>query len=215
MPRQMPRFDNVLAAQLRLAEGIVSAGETMRRDGGVMGQKEWTIARLEALHELAFLRVFLCWESCLESVFYRSLCGFSSKVGQEVLLSGSHFRTLASAEASVLNGRRYLLWHNPGDVVKRCKKYICSGTGYHAVQETILSSHQTRLELIGAIRHRIAHHQTDARNQFDTATLAFAARTYANSQPGRFLRDREIVPPYRRWMTILSSELISLLSQMV
>ncbi len=211
----MPRFDNVLSAQVRLAEGLVTAGETMRRQGGALGQKEWTLSRLEALYELAFFRVFLSWESCLESVFYRSLCGYSSRVGQEVLLSGPHYRTLFLAETAVLGGRRYKLWHSPGDVIRRCQSFISSAPGCHAVQETVLSSHQSRLEQIGAIRHRIAHLQTDAMRNFNTATLALSGRTYSRAQPGRFLRDRESAAPKRRWISVLSAELVALMGQMV
>ena len=164
-----------------MAEGLVTAGETMRAAGGDLGRRHWTPSRIESLYELAFFRVFLCWETCLESLFYRSLCGYASQVGQEVLLTGRHFKSLRTAEAAVLGNKKYLLWHSPKDVIARCKGYFRSGAGYNAVQESVLTSHQTRLEQIVAIRHRTAHHQTDVVAQCPMSTNCRSSNTGSHS----------------------------------
>lgn len=70
MPRRMPRFDRTLSNQAQSAIGIVKAGEIAHVSGGLAIRREWNLVRLEALYELAFLRVFAAWEACLEAVFY-------------------------------------------------------------------------------------------------------------------------------------------------
>jgi hypothetical protein len=102
MARRMPRFDLVLSRQSQLALGIVRAGEITRTAAGAVGRREWNVPRLEALCELAFLRVFSAWEACLEAVFFRSLCGYASRIGRETLVAGGYFPTVAAAETSVL-----------------------------------------------------------------------------------------------------------------
>jgi hypothetical protein len=222
MPRLMPRYDLTLRGQADLANGIVTAGETVRLTGGV-GREQWTLARVELLYELAYLRFFVMWEELLECVFFRSLCGYQSRAGQEVLVPaacgpgfiGPHFRSLSGAETVVYGGADFLLWHDPDKVIKRCKKYILSGPGAGpAQQENVITSSYDRLKHFAAIRHRIAHEQEDARNKFDTATHHFVGHKYAASRPGRFLRDFEPASaPPKRWLAAIADELIGLMGQ--
>ncbi len=212
----MPRFDLVLSAQAQLAIGIARAGEISRLSGVTTIRKEWTAIRLEALYELAYLRVFAAWEMCLEAIFYRSLCGYASAAGQEQLIRGAYFSNLAAAQAAVLGGFTYLLWHNPQKVIDRCHGYIRFGPGYPSVQELTISSNLTRLEHLAATRHRIVHDQTDAKNKFDAATLHIAGRTYSASRPGKFLRDFDTTKtPPQRWLEVTMAELSSLMTQMI
>ena len=219
----MPKYDLALQAQADLSNGIVAAGETVRLAGGI-GREQWTLARVEFLYELAYIRLFGTWEELLESVFFRSLCGYRSIAGQEVLIPaacgigfiGPHFRSISSAESVVYGGADFLLWHDPDKVIKRCKKYISSGQGVGpAQQENVISSSINRLKHFAAIRHRIAHEQEDARNKFDAATHYFVGHKYTASRPGRFLRDYEpaSVPP-RRWLAAIADELVGLMGQL-
>lgn len=224
MPRLMPPFDIALSAQAQLAIGIAAAGETVRVAGGPIGREQWTVKRLEALYELAYLRVFAAWEMCLENMLYRSLCGYASGAGQETLvggvlpagMAGQYFPTLAAAEAAVLGPAQFKLWHRPTDVINRCRRFIRSGAGFPALQETTIASNVARLEYFAFVRHRIVHDQRDARQKFDVATLAIAGRAYPASRPGKFLRDRDMSGPVpRRWLEVTTSELVSLVAQMV
>jgi hypothetical protein len=216
MPRRMPRFDHVLSGQAQSAISIVRAGEIAHTSGGPSIRKEWSVAKLEALYELAYLRVFAAWEMCLEAVFYRSLCGYASSAGQETLVAGSYYRTLAAAEAAVLGGKAYRLWHNPQHVIDRCKSFIKSGAGCPCLQETALSSNLAYLVNLGATRHRIVHGNADAKGKFDLATLQIAGRAYPSSRPGKFLRDWDASTlPRRRWLEVTMSDLIAIASQIV
>jgi hypothetical protein len=217
MPRRMPHFDRALSNQAQSAIGIVRAGEIAHVSGGAAIRREWNVIRLEALYELAYLRVFAAWEAYLEAIFYRSLCGYASAAGQETLVRGSYYSNLAAAESAVLHGQSYVLWHNPQKVIDRCRKFIASGLpGCPSIQETTISSNLTPLVNFAATRHRIVHDQVDAKRKFDTATLQIAGRTYPSSRPGRFLRDWDTSSlPRRRWLDITVTQLISLVSQIV
>lgn len=213
----MPRFDLALYSQANAAMSIVRAGEVAHTSGGLAIRKEWGINRLEALHELAYLRAFAAWEYVLEAVFFRFLCGYASSAGQEMLVSGTYYPSLTAAEGAILGPRKsYLLWHSPRQVIARCQRYIRSGPGLPALQETVLASQVARLEGMASIRHRIVHDQADAKRKFDSATLQIAGRTYPASRPGRFLRDWDYsVAPPRRWLDAMIAELTALARQMV
>lgn len=213
----MPRLDRALSDQAQAALAIVKAGEFAHVSGTTRVRKEWSMGRLEALYELAYLRAFAAWEICLEAAFYRSLCGYASAVGQETLVRGSYYPNLAGAEAAVLGKYSYRLWHNPQKVIERCKGYIKSGMpSCPAVQETVLASNLSNLADFSFIRHRIVHDQSDAKQKFDGATLRLAGRTYLASRPGRFLRDwSNSASPQMRWLDAIVSELVALTKQLV
>jgi hypothetical protein len=216
MPRRIPRFDLALLNDATGALSIVGAGELSHLSSLPTVRKAWSTSRLEALYELAYLRVFAAWETYLEAVFYRSLCGYASAAGQEQLIRGHYFPSLAAAEADLLAGKVYALWHQPQRVIDRCQKYIRSGAGCPCIQETTITANLTSLVHLASTRHRIVHNQTDVRNKFDAATLHFAGRTYHGSRPGKFLRDYNTskTPP-QRWLEVTVTELSSLMAQMV
>ena len=212
----MPGFDHTLHGQAQSAIAIVRAGEITHVSSEATIRREWSVTRLEALYELAYLRVFAAWEVCLESVFYRSLCGYASSAGQETLVTGNYYPSLASAEAAVLGGRSYKLWHNPQHVIDRCRGFIKSGVGCPCLQESVLSSNFAYLVDLGNTRHRIVHDSNDAKRKFDTATLQIAGRTYASSRPGRFLRDWDTSTlPSRRRLEVAIVDLVAIIGQIV
>lgn len=224
MPRPMPRYDNSLHRQTQLVQGIITIAETAHS----AGDKRWSRDRLEALYELAFLRLFAGWEWCLEAILYRSMCGYASRAGRESVKAGSFFRTVADAETEVLRvasaGKpkqfTYLLWHNCWQVMSRCQDHICSyqqGMSYIGQQERVLSSCAARLNDFANVRHRIAHDHNDAKTKFDNSTKALANnKVYPLSRPGKFLRDWDSsVSPRRRWLDTATMELIGLIGQMV
>lgn len=214
----MPRFDYILSDEAQSAVAIVRAGEICRVLGSPLIRKEWTTSKLEALYELAYLRIFAVWETCLEGIFYRSLCGYASSAGQETLTIGRHYPSLTAAEAAVLGSRHsYALWHNPQKVIDRCRGFILSGTlGCPGLQELTISSNLAHLSDLSNMRHRIVHDQADAKRKFDAATLRMMGRTYAASRPGKFLRDWDTsVVPQRRWLDTTIADLTALAGQMV
>ncbi|CAN7361084.1 hypothetical protein [Bosea psychrotolerans] len=169
-----------------------------------------TLTDVELAYELAYLRVFVAWESFLEEAFLRLMCGYEHSAGQEPLLPGSAYHSkISDAEAALLNGRQYVLWHNVSSVIGRA-----AGNFRNSRFENILASAQQRLAHFGAIRHRIAHEQKDGAQKFNAATMALAGKRYRAARPGRFLRDAQAnAIPQTRWMSQVCAELEALAQQ--
>ena len=212
MPRQMPGLQAEFHRQVAEAMKLAEIGEVAREEAraGSQTRRHLHYARIELLYELAFLRAFLAWEAFLEQAFHRYLCGYASKHGAAKPQAGQSFSpTLAHAEAAVLGGKDYVAWHNALKVANRSQGMFAS-----CVIETVLRSNVARLEDCAAVRHRIAHSQTDARRKFDAATMAIAGRRYKGARAGRFLRDHDVgtTPPVR-WLERLGQELQGLAAQ--
>jgi hypothetical protein len=213
MPRTMPRLDLELSHHAQNALGIVKAGETVRAVSvpGSQLWNEWSLPRLEALYELAFLRTFIAWEMFLEATFYRYLCGYISKLGAQTLVRGTYFHTMAAAERGVLGGNQYIAWYNPNTVLKRCQTHVVNG-----LHEAVFRANFHQLDCFCMVRHRIAHGQEDARKKFDAATLALSGRRYPGSRPGRFLRDWDTrSTPTVRWLETFVSEVSQIAGQIL
>jgi|CXWL01.1.fsa_nt_gi hypothetical protein len=212
MKRRMPpiaaRFRSRVAEAVKLAE----IGEVAKQEASAGSQTRRNLhhARLELLYELAYLRIFISWESMLEECFLRYLCGYQSVVGVAVLPPGAAFQpTLGAAEAAVLGKSSFKLWHNPVHVVDRAQRFFSSSP-----IETVLLSNLSRLEELAAVRHRIAHSHADARQKFDSATISLAGRRYRGGRAGAFLRDTDVATlPPRRWVQQLGHELQGLAAQ--
>lgn len=212
MPRQMPPLRAAFHRQVAEAMRLAEIGEIARAQASAGSQirRQLHPGRVQLLYELAFLRMFLAWEAFLEQAFLRYLCGYASRHGTAVPQAGvSLSRTLADAEATVLRGRNFVLWHSPSQVLGRCQQMFGS-----CPIETVVRSSTARLEAFAAVRHRIVHAQEDARLKFDAATMAIAGRRYRGSRPGAFLRDRDSrdMPPVP-WLEQLGQELQGLATQ--
>lgn len=208
----MPGLEAAFRARVSEAMKLAEIGEVARAEAtpGSRTERDLYPARLEYLYELAYLRIFVGWEAFLEQAFLRYLCGYASKVGSAVPSKGTSFRpTLAKAEADLLAGKDYVLWHNSSAVVRRAQVFFSSSP-----IETVVRSNTARLDHFAAIRHRIAHAQADARKKFDTATMTLAGKRYRGSRAGAFLRDVDSnVAPAQRWVEQLGRELQSLAVQ--
>jgi hypothetical protein len=212
MPRLMPPYSSRLQQKMAEAIELATAGDMVIALSPAESElrKNWHVNRIELLYELAYLRMFIEWERFLEESFIRYLCGYHSRHGTcHAVAGGVLFASLAAAETALLNGRAYMLWHNPTHVAGRSRKFF--NNGFH---ELVVSSNASRLEDLGAVRHRIVHDQDDARQKFDNATMGITGRRYRGARPGRLLRDwdRTASPP-RRWLESFGIELTNLARQ--
>jgi hypothetical protein len=200
------RMDN----SIRLAE----IGEVARAEASRTSQTWANLhpVRLEALYEVAYLRMFVSWEVFLEEVFLRYLCGYASLSGAVTPRVGVTLaKGLTGAEAMLLGGRPYKLWHNPATVVARSQGFFTS-----CPMETVVDSYTTELERFAAIRHRITHGQSDARKNFDAVTMAIVGKRYRGARPGAFLRDLNpgTTPP-TRWLHSIGADMTAVAGQIV
>jgi hypothetical protein len=211
MPRVMRALASEFSTAALKANHLAIAGETARVliTGSKGKAQPLNLDRIELLYEMAFLRLFLEWETFLEQSFLRYLCGYSGIAGTARMVQGGYYSNLAAAEAAVLGGKQYKLWHNPQHVINRAKGFMQQG-----LHETVLSSNIHRLQQFAAVRHRIAHAQVHARLEFDNATMALTARRYRGAKAGRFLRDwvSGTTPP-QRWLEAITRELTGLAGQ--
>lgn len=184
MPRPLPlfgdEFDEGWRGLLRFAERVEANHFELKAPRSGLKQ-----AGVEMTYELLFLKVFLLWEKFQQDVFVRLLMGFQSNGGSETLLPHiGRPRTLADAENAVLSGRRYRLWHDPVQVMRRSDQFFEPASSYF---RNVIGANQAMLENAAAIRHQIAHAQSHARVEFDAATMSMSGRRF-QGQAGRFLR---------------------------
>lgn len=209
----MPQLSGRLRQKIDDAIALARAGEMIRTAAGAGSPawKQFHIARLELLYELALMRIFIEWELFLEETFFRYLCGYSSTFGVASPVSGTYYASLAAAEAAVLGSRHFVLWANPIAIVSRSRQFFPPSGCRH---EIVVASNTARLQDIAAVRHRIVHGQKDARLNFDTATMQLCGKRYQGARPGKFLRDWDSSStPSKRWLESIGDELCGLASQ--
>lgn len=194
------------------SQAILGLGESWLVQANLTTGPKTNLEIVEALYEQAYLRVFVQWEVFLESTFYIYLCGENSKTGRVPLTTGGRYATnLAAAQAAVLGGRPFLLWHNVDDVVQRSRSFFASGP-----HERILGSASPHLRSFAAVRHRVTHGSQDVATKFDSATMSLAGKRYRGSRPGTFLRDSHAAPNgSRRWIVTIFREIAALAQQMM
>lgn len=204
MPRQLPPladdFSIRCAVLLDFAVRLEINFRTVRdRDSKI------SLSELELSYELIYLKIFLIWENLLESAFYRLLCGYSNSVSREILLPGqSYARSLKDAETLVLNGKDYVYWHSVRSVIKRSDIYFAPPL----CRFRLALRSSPNLASYAAIRHRIAHQQKHARDQFYVAAMDLFGRRYAGANAGRLLRDVDrTVPGSPRRVSVIASDL--------
>jgi hypothetical protein len=210
MPRRMPPMAFQFGREVSRALAIAQAGEIIRSTAqrASVARRQLHQGRLEALYEMAYLRVFITWELFLDESFLRYLCGYMTSTGAPALLQ-SAFRTIVDARNAVLGAQKYVSWSDPNKVEHRLRTYIQNGS-----HELVIRSNRARLGAFAAVRHRIAHGSAHAHQQFDLATMMLAGRRYRGASPGRFLRDWNPHPtPDERWIQTLGTELKSLAKQ--
>lgn len=212
MPRAMPKLGTQFNRSISDALTLAEAGELARLNlpPGSIAAREWRTARLEALYETAYLRIFIQWEVFLEDAFLRMMCGYVSPLYNPTFLPGKQrSSTIADAQTRLFAGQDFLLWHNPGSVRKRAVAWFKT-----APHEVVIDSNLSRLASFAEVRHRVAHGSAHARLQFDGATMGLAGRRYQASSAGRFLRDWDRSrTPAARWLQSIGSELGSLANQ--
>src|SRR4051794_31969902 len=107
MPRAMPALALKFQGAVRSALGIAEAGEIIRALSSRHSRpyRELALSRLEALHEMAYLRIFLEWENFLEASFLRMMCGYDSPLYSPEFTAGkSSQKSLADAQLALYEG---------------------------------------------------------------------------------------------------------------
>ena len=209
MPRSMPPLATDFSTMVDRAVELARAGE-LASALEKTPKKNMNVSRLEALYEMAFLRIFLAWESFLEDSFLRFLCGYTTPSTSPNLLL-ARFRNLQDANSHVLGQHDFVSWTQPKAIVSRSQKYI-----QHGKHEIVINSNSTKLVHLASVRNRIAHRSLYSRAVFDQGTMSLTGRRYRGGSPGRFLRDNDPNSnPRVRWLQSLGDELVGLAGQII
>jgi hypothetical protein len=213
MPRTLVPICHTFSADVMKALELSSAAELVRisAPAGSQGRKLFNHSKLEAIYELSYLRVFALWERFLEDSFHRLLCGYTSG-GSAIAMAPAQTRasTLSNAALQVLNGKAYVLWHNPTIVIKRSKIFLVA-----APHEFVTSSAFASISSLADIRHHVAHATADTQQKYHQATMSMAGARFGNTA-GRFLRSTTVDPitgVQTRWLHVLADQLVSLSQQ--
>ena len=108
MPKTMPALHIDFAKQVDNCISLPATGE-MLRTSSQSAASALTPGRMEALYEMAYLRIFLAWEQFLEASLLRLLCGYVCASGQ-LTLNQNTFRSRAGGNSALLGGQRYFSW---------------------------------------------------------------------------------------------------------
>jgi len=203
-------LERSVESSLEMLEAVEAAAQLARR--GTKPSPSLYAHRIELFYEMGFLRMFIAWENFLEQSFYRYLCGHRNANGVEPIVPPAPFRTIQDAEAHVLNNKPFVLWHSPSRVWNRAHGMIPGG-----LHEQVIGSNIAALDRYGAVRHRIAHAQADARIKFDQASMRLTGKRYRGARPGKLLRDWYLrsAPIPKRWVEMIGDEFVNLGYQIV
>ncbi len=151
----------------------------------------------------AFLRIFIAWETFLESSFLYYMTGEPSCTGNNITRFVSPIDIL-HANKLLIGTQKYVDWSNP-DIIKRLSKlYFHTGFPY----DTYIGSIQEDLTDLKTVRNAAAHLTSTTSQQLDGLSSRKLRRQVRNISVAQFVLSLEpsINPP----ITILDNYLIKL-----
>jgi hypothetical protein len=147
-----------LRGSIAQANAIVSAAYKI--DAG--GQFFFTATEQSVLVQSAFLRVFIAWETFLESTFVSYLVGSPSITGKQLTRYAAP-KDRAHALGMVIGGMRFVDWTTPESVRKLASLFFDGGDPY----ETVLAQITSDLYDLKTIRNAAAHLASTSNAQLD------------------------------------------------
>jgi len=138
--------------------------------------------QLEMIVEMAFLRIFVSWESFLEDSLIRYVTGAISPSGY-IPNTLIHPQNLGHALDLVLSGRDYTSWNSASEVIQRSSLFFQDGEPYRSALEPAI----TDLDEMNIIRNRIAHKSVNSKNKFNSFIRRKFGHSVRGMTPGRLL----------------------------
>jgi hypothetical protein len=147
-----------LRGSIAQANAIVAAAHRV----DLAGQFFFTATEQAVLVQSAFLRVFIAWESFLESTFVSYMVGRQSSTGN-VLTRYASPVDADHALNMVVGGMRFVDWSTPDTVRKLARLFFDGGDPY----ETVLAQVNSDLLDLKTIRNAAAHLASTTNAQLD------------------------------------------------
>ena len=190
--------------------------EAVRRSAplGANSSRGFNSRQIEAMYELAYLRVFAAWEVFLEESFLRLMCGYLG-AGNSHPTRVPTPKSIEDARLVVLGGRRFKPWHDPTVVIDRTEVFFLPVPGVDIPHQSVVSSAIMLIKDFGEIRHHIAHLTGDTCRKYQAATMRLCGSRFGR-RAGRFLRSEHVdVATGRRsrWLDRICMDLKALASQ--
>ena len=218
MARDLRPLVRVLGAQIDEAAKLVRAAEVIRNavPVGSHARRGFSFRQIEAMYELAYLRIFAAWEVFLEESFLRLMCGYESGGHSHPTIAVAP-KTIQDARSTVLNGRRFKPWHDPHIVVGRTQNFFSAVPGNSIPHDNVISSALVLIKDYSEIRHHIAHLTDDTCAKYHAATMRVCGARFGR-RAGRFLRSEHIDAATglrSRWLERICIDLKALASQFI
>jgi hypothetical protein len=160
------------------ANGLVAGAHEIDAAGAYL----WSAEARAIIVEAAFLKVFISWESFLESTFLEFLVGNASAAGNTVVRYASP-RDRDHAKKMLIGNQRFVDWANAGDVQKLGWIYLQDGYPFAGV----LSSIHSDLMDLKTIRNAAAHNPSSTAAALDALASRKLSRTVSNITPSALL----------------------------
>jgi len=171
-----------LGTAVQVALELARRAPTLHWDDGAGNLERIGVRRVENVAELAMLRVQLGWETFLEDVFVRYMCGARTAAGFAPVLLQPRERTLSDAMSTLLGTQLYLNW-SITNTLARAGTFFNAGAPFASTLAVV----RTAVVEINAIRNRIAHSSEFSRDAFRAVVLNHLGYVPRGMSPGRFL----------------------------
>ena len=216
MVRDLRALVRVLEAQIDEAVQLVRAAELVRTAVPVHShaRRGFSFRQIEAMYELAYLRVFASWEVFLEESFLRLMCGYQS-AGVCHQTSAPAPRRIEDARVAVLGGRSFKPWHDPTIIVNRTAVFFVATALPQVPHHVVVGSALVLIKDFSAIRHHVAHLTDDTCVKYHAATMRLCGARFGR-RAGRFLRSEHVDAVsglHSRWLDRICVDLKALASQ--
>jgi hypothetical protein len=138
--------------------------------------------QLEMIVEMAYLRIFVSWESFLEESFIRYTTGAIPPSGNAPVTL-IHPQNIGHALDLVVAGRDYISWNSASEVIQRSALYFQDGEPYRSALEPAIID----LDEMNIIRNRIAHKSAKSKSKFNSFIRRKFGHSVRGMTPGRLL----------------------------
>lgn len=194
----MPLLDSLINFRNAVVEVNSFIAIAFRQDATgayVLAQNE-----RDFITDSAFLKVFIAWETFLESIFIKYMLGEASINGTIV---GRHVNPIDDAHAHrlLIGTQKYVDWSNPEIVRKLCNLYFSPGNHIN----THISSIQSELFDLKTIRNAAAHLTSTTNAQLDSLGSRLIGSPQSNLKVSQLIFSQE--PTAAAGITILMTYL--------
>lgn len=153
-------LDSTLRRFQRTVRECQRLADDARRWSAPGAHPRLTPSRRDSMVELAFLRVFLAWESFLEETFILFVLG-NTPTGRRVPIRFVNPPNRPVARELVADGRPYAKW-TADEVRRRSTRFFRGGWPF----EPALKASQQALQDLNTVRNAVAHDSEDSWEKF-------------------------------------------------